>query len=153
MHHYGGGYCDIKKINSSWKLAFKDLKDSECYINGYQEIGPHAVAQVGGDLQLNLEKNYKNLIGCCSFICKPNTPFTFDWINQVNSKLDNYYFLLKKNPAIHPQEKKGMIIGENISQYPIPWTDILGNIFHPLCLKYKDNIKQTVPKCSFQNYR
>lgn len=50
MHHYGGGYCDIKEITSSWESSFDDMNDDLIYINGYQEIGPHGVANVGGKL-------------------------------------------------------------------------------------------------------
>jgi hypothetical protein len=33
----------------------------------------------------------------------------------------------------------GNIMGDN-DGYPIPWTEILGQIFHPLCLKYFEKI-------------
>jgi hypothetical protein len=154
MHHYGGGYSDIKEITKSWDQAFDDLfEDNNFYINGYPEISPTAVANVQGPLYLELQKNYKKLIGCGSFICKPNTPFTNDWMIQLNKTLDMYLHVLKHHPATHPQEKPGMIINNKISKYPIPWTDILGNIFHPLCLKYSSHIKQSVPPCLFTSYR
>ncbi len=153
MHHYGGGYSDIKEITTSWNQSFNDLLDENYWINGYPEVSPNAVAQVKYPLYLELRSNYKKLIGCGSFICKPYTPFTYDWINELNSKLDGAYLGLKFNPAIHPQEKPGMIINGKRSLYPIQWTEILGNIFHPLCLKYHDKIIKTVPPCIFNNYR
>lgn len=153
MHHYGGGYSDLKETVFSWSKAFHDCEEDLCYINGYQEIGPQGVASVGGKLQEELEKNYQKLLGCCSFICKKETPFTQDWISDLHNRLDNFFSDLEKHPATHPQEKPLMIINGNFSRYPIPWTNILGDIFHPLCLKYQDNIKQTVPKPLFTNYR
>ena len=153
MHHYGGGYSDIKEITHSWNNAFDELNNSSKWINGYPEISPNAVANVEPPLYFELQKNYKKLIGCCSFICKPYTNFTYDWIGAVNEKLDLYYELLKINPSIHPQEKPGMLINNQISKYPIQWTEILGNIFHPLCLKYSDYIMQSVPPSIFKNYR
>jgi hypothetical protein len=153
MHHYGGGYSDIKEITTSWEQAFQDCIDDSCYVNGYQEIGPHGVAPVGGKLYITMQQQYKKLIGCGSFICKAYSPFTTDWMTQLNNQLDAYYHLLKKYPSTHPQEKPGMLINGIKSKYPIAWTNIMGNIFHPLCLKYANNIKQTVPPCIFNSYR
>lgn len=153
MHHYGGGYSDIKEITTSWKNAFEDLNNSDAIINGYPEVSPFAVANVKGPLYKELQKNYKKLIGCGSFICKPYSKFTFDWINELHNKLDQIYPILEKNPAEHPREVPGMIVNNKKSNYPIEWTAILGNIFHPLCLKHSDAIKQTVPPCIFKSYQ
>jgi hypothetical protein len=152
MHHYGGGYSDIKQITSSWTNAFSDLDDNT-YINGYPEVSPFAVANVKGPLYLELQKNYKKLVGCGSFICNPYSPFTTDWINILNCKLDSLYTILKQNPAVHPREVPNMLINGTPSKYPILWTELLGNIFHPLCLKYQQHIKQTVPPCIFKDYQ
>lgn len=153
MHHYGGGYCDIKEINTSWNGAFKDIEDPNCHVNGYQEIGPTGVAPVGGELYSVLKQNYKSLIGCGSFICKPKTIFTHEWISELHKKLDTYYPILKQYPAKYPQDQRGMFFNGEHSKYPIAWTEIMGNIFHPLCFKYNNHIKQTVPPCIFKSYR
>ena len=47
MHHYGGGYADIKTYFHSWKQAFEQLENSDAYIIGYPEIGEHGIASVG----------------------------------------------------------------------------------------------------------
>ena len=153
MHHYGGGYSDVKEIIKPWDQSFKDLDNSDALINGYPEVSPLAVANVKGPLYKELQNNYKKLIGCGSFICKPYSKFTFDWINQLHAKLDDYYLLLKNNPAKHPRDVPGMLINNQRSNYPIEWTAILGNIFHPLCLKYSSYILQTVPPCLFVSYQ
>ena len=38
MHHYGGGYCDIKYIDYSWLPAFENLINSKNYIEGIQKL-------------------------------------------------------------------------------------------------------------------
>lgn len=155
MHHHGGGYSDIKKTSSSWSRAFEDLYSNDiAYVNGYPELNADCVAMVGGSLYQALRDNYRKVVGCSAFICKPNTPFTLDWFNAVNSILDALMPYLIESPAVHPQEKFGMIINGVPSRYPLRWTEILGNIFHPLCLKYSGHLIQTLPRCEFdQPYR
>ena len=149
MHHHGGGYSDIKETVSSWAPAFDDLTKSSAYVNGYPELSPDCVAMVGGELYAELRKNYRKVVGCSAFMCKPKTPFTLDWINEVHRRLDYYEPYLSKAPSVHPQEKRGMVIEGKLSEYPLLWTEILGNIFHPLCLKYSDRILQSLPPCDF----
>ena len=69
-------------------------------------------------------------------------------LKQMDLKFD----LLKQFPGRHPREGHGD--GNDPSyKYPIIWSELLGNIFHPLCYKYKDYLLQTIgmPICS--NYR
>jgi hypothetical protein len=131
MHHYGGGYQDIKFIKNSWVRSFNDFEQSDKDIVGYREVQPNHVAPVGGDLEILLKQNYKKLIGCGAFICAPKTEFTTQWINRMHKELDKYLDDLRRNP--------GNIMGDN-PNYPLKWTQIMGNIFHPLCLELIDNI-------------
>lgn len=131
MHHYGGGYTDLKQSRSSWLSLFEKLEESNCWILGYREIGKKGVASAPGILGDDLKKYWHVLLGNCAYICRPYTFFTYDWYNELHKRLDIYFDDLKKNP--------GNILGDN-EGYPIPWTNILGDIFHPLCLKYNDKI-------------
>lgn len=124
MHFYGGGYCDIKTIRSSWVNAFEKLESSDKYILGYKEVGPGGVAFVGGDLYKTLTTNWYKLIGCGSFICKPLTVFTKKWYDNVTKRM---------NERSDDLEKRGDVL---------QWTEIMGHIFHPLCYEYSDNIIQ-----------
>lgn len=47
MHHYGGGYCDIKQINDSWVPSF-ELLDSknDLLCIGYREVNRWGVANI-----------------------------------------------------------------------------------------------------------
>lgn len=132
MHHYGGGYSDIKTTTSSWVDFFKKLKINEDkYIIGYPEKKYIHVAQLKGDLGKDLKKNFPILLGNGAYICRAYTPFTGDWYQELLKRMDLYAKDLEKHP--------GNIWGDN-DGYPIPWTNILGDIFHPLCLKHHKHL-------------
>lgn len=149
MHFYGGGYCDIKAINGSWVESFEKLNNSDKYIIGYQELNEECSAYVDVVeplLQKDVKKRWPLLVGNCAYICRPQTKFTDEWFTEQNKRLDYYYEELKKHPATDPMGQE--------NGYPIPWQRILGAIFHPLCLKYRDKIiqdKRIMP--SFKDYR
>lgn len=125
MNFYGGGYSDIKSATHSWLNSFDLLSNSpDKYILGYKEIGPGGVAYVGGELYKELTANWFKLIGCGNFICKPHTPFTEEWYNNMMQRMDERSNDLRNRGDV------------------LEWTEIMGNIFHPLCLKYSDNIIQ-----------
>ncbi|MGL5980491.1 MAG: hypothetical protein ACRCZY_06375 [Phocaeicola sp.] len=145
MHHYGGGYTDIKKCKNSWEEAFEQLNYSEKYILGYQEKGINGVCKTGHSIDSDLRIYWRNLIGNGAYISRPKTPFTYDWYNELINRMDKYEKELSKYP--------GNTYGDN-DGYPIPWSNILGQIFHPLCLKYSDKLIINNSICpSFKNYR
>ena len=154
MHFYGGGYHDIKLLNSSWKDYFNKLNnDHNLWIIGYKEIGPHGVVKLPGELGKKLIDNWEKLIGNCNYICKPNTPFTKNWYKMLIKEMDNNLDKLKLNPASNPRDKLGKILKSGISKYPLRWSQILGDIFHPLCLEFNDHIDNTLPKFINKNYK
>lgn len=134
MHYFGGGYCDIKHIERPWKPAFERLEKSGAYALGYKEVSPNHVAECNTPEQKKeLQLNYRKLIGCGAFIFMSYTPMTQDWFNAVESVMTAKYELLKANP--------GNVRGDNPG-YPLRWTELLGDILHPLCLKYQGKILQ-----------
>ncbi len=131
MHHYGGGYADIKPFNYSWIPAFEQIeKNAAYYIVGYTEIRKNAVANVGGVLVDDMRKYYTKILGNGAYICRAMSPFTSEWFAEVNKRLDHHLPALKRY-GYFPEDYKGQRSG-----YPIPFLSILGEIFHPLCLKY-----------------
>ncbi|MFB9120324.1 capsular polysaccharide synthesis protein [Bergeyella porcorum] len=163
MHHYGGGYADVKPFEHSWKPAFEKLnKHKNKYIIGYPELLYGGITPVNHSFLpdksvyidyeqkkdseekvfKDLEKHTPLLIGSCSFICKPNTPITKEWYDELHKRMDIAYDSLKKfneeeeNTFIYydmkyPEKDKG---------YPIPYFHLLGQIIHPLQLKYHKHI-------------
>lgn len=134
MHYFGGGYCDIKHIERPWKPAFERLEKSGAYALGYKEVSPNHVAECNTPEQKKeLQLNYRKLIGCGAFIFMSYTPMTEEWLNTVESVMTAKYELLKAN--------HGNVRGDNPG-YPLRWTELLGDILHPLCLKYQGKILQ-----------
>ena len=150
MHHYGGGYTDIKTTTASWKPYFNELdRDSKLLAIGYQEGDANGVAPVGDEaLTKEMKDNYKKLIGNGAYIFKAGTEFTRAWTDQVNLVLDKKLLELEKHPAKNSRD------GENGgTAYPIGWSEILGSIFHPLAYKYSEHIGKNLPPPQFTNYQ
>lgn len=150
MHYYGGGYSDIKAATHFWNNAFDVMENNPQYlICGYRELSYLGVGNANVEdktLKRDLWIYYKNLIGNCSYICRPNTSFTKEWLDELKRRIEVLSPVLMEHPAKDPY-------GRN-NDYPVPWTYILGEIFHPLCLKYHSQIcydDHLRPVC--RNYR
>lgn len=143
MHHHGGGYCDLKPITQSWVPFFECLEaaDESIWMVGYAEIGTHGVAVPheieGTQAAEDLRQSYGRLIGNGAYLSRRRNPLTTEWYNQLLAKMDRYADELEKHPAnpSYPRTHK-----EGPWGYPIRWSEILGQIFHPLCLKYSVHI-------------
>jgi hypothetical protein len=149
MHHYGGGYCDIKNNRNSWLKSYDELYSGNKLAVGYPEIGWKGVAMVGGFEYIKLIINSNKLIGNCAYIFKSKTKFTTEWHEKTTGILDFLSDELARNPANHPEDFRGKKIGGVESKYPLHWSQLLGDIFHPLCYKYKDEIIRTLPTPDF----
>jgi hypothetical protein len=141
MNFYGGGYTDIKQSKKSWRKSFDDLKNSDYWMCGYKEY------EGGVAYGPNTDK-WKELVGNCAYICKPQTLLTKEWYNKMLLLLDTKLEKLKLNPAKSPQD-----CTEKGGGYPIEWNEMLGRIFHKVSYKYKDKILNTLPELLFDNYR
>lgn len=156
MNQYGGGYTDIKQTFASWRPYFQDLRANEDkWICGYKEPDVGRVAlQVpeNKELQERLFAKWEQLIGVCSCICKPRTPFTEEWMANIHSVLDRMLPQLKERPANHPRDAFQHWIHGSYSTYPLYWAQICSCIVHPLCLKYSERILNTLPPPLFEKY-
>lgn len=145
MHHYGGGYADIKPFEHSWKPAFDKLNNNEDkYVIGYPELlygglAPaehrflddisiypdyHSMKKAQETIHKDLEKHTPLLVGNCGFICKPYTPITTEWFAEVNARMDELYNNSSPEKTLSP-----------------PYFYLV-QIFHPLQLKYHKHIAQ-----------
>jgi len=151
MHHHGGAYSDIKVLNKSWVSSYKALSNSNYLIAGYKETSFLDTARGRGlvkDIWLAL--NFFRVIGCCAYICKPNTSFTTEWLETVHEILDCKYKLLAENPAQDSRDRLFKKIENGYrSKYPLRWTEICGEVFHPLCLRYSASIIKNLPPPDF----
>ena len=153
MHHYGGGYADIKLTTKKWCGFFQQLEDSDRLALGYTELA-HGIPHIAGPFGDQLRSSHTELIGLCAFIFKKNTALTAEWLAETEQLLDSKLRLLQQHPAQHPQDQTGATLpnGET-SLYPLAWSELLGNIFHPLMYKYRANLIQAAIEPFFGSYR
>ena len=153
MHHYGGGWTDIKHTSTDWRPHFATLKTSSALALGYQEIAD-GIPHIKGPLGDKLRANYKENIGLCAFIFKRYSTITYEWTEKLNSKLDSLLSRLREHPAATPQDQLGLKNPNGgISEYPIEWAGILGEIFHPITYENRTMILQSTIAPKFYAYR
>lgn len=141
MHHYGGGYTDIKRQTGSWRPAFDTLAASDAYLVGYPELSPTGVAY------RPVADAWESLVGNGAYICKPRTPLTTEWFAALETRLTERLEALQQSPATYPRAQWGDRTG-----YPLEWNEILGRIFHRVCFAYRDRLLRYLPTLCLTNY-
>lgn len=170
MHHFGGAYCDIKRIDHSWLDVFEELEsDDNLLAAGYPEIGRWGVGNCyASSTLLNensfkkkysyfkwrfLQLNYTKLIGNGAFIFKPKTVITQEWWNELNKRLDKLTIKLIAHPAKLHKERMGAVKDGYVSEYPVPWSYLLGDVLAPIVLKNTNKVLKNLPAPDFKNYQ
>lgn len=134
MHHRGGGYSDIKQTDHSWRGALDRLNSTpEMWVIGYPEVSSSSCGGRDARLGPDIRRHFASLIGCATYFVRPRTPFTAEWLRELDRRLDYY----AEEIAITP----GNTWGDNPG-YPIAWIELGSDVFHPLQLKYLDHIGQ-----------
>ncbi len=148
LHHYGGGYHDIKSRLISWEDQFeKDdwLFDDNIWMYGRQEKNEGAIAYPPG--MDHIKQEYNKLVTMGWIICKNKNLFTSQLIDKIHLSLDSHLENLIKFPGVksggYYSDKPFDLVPEN--SYPIRWLEILGEIYHPLMLTYTNFIKFGLP--------
>jgi len=153
MHHYGGGYTDVKLTTKTWGPFFDLLEDSDKLALGYTELA-HGIPHVSGGLGDQIRAAHAELIGLCAFIFRRNTPLTRAWLEQTEQLLDAKLASLQQNPARHPMDQTGVTLPDGtISAYPLRWAEMLGEIFHPLIYQYRPGLLRAPIEPIFASYR
>ena len=102
MHFFGGGYIDIKPAGLGWVDAFDKLYHNS---DSIYCVSQHIRGRGCAGWQTSFVKNISDkMMAMQAFICKYNTPFTKDWYNSLQRKMDEKLEDLKKNPATHARE-------------------------------------------------
>src|SRR5664279_768852 len=123
LHHYGGGYVDVKATRHAWSAVFDRLDAHPEWVGvGYREAGASFPGKPEGPMTEVLARHYAKLIGCCAMIMRPNTTFTQRWYASLHKELDSKLDALRDHPGGLHGEAQG---------YPLRWTQILGEIFQP----------------------
>ena len=148
MNHYGGGYHDIKSRNISWSNEWeKDnwTSDDNIWMYGRREKNEGAIGYPPG--MSHIKKEFSKMATMGWIICKKYTPFTKELMEQIHLSLDNHYKKLKIYPGVRSDgyysDEPFELVPNN--SYPIRWLEILGEIYHPLMLKYTGYIKFELP--------
>ena len=63
-------------------------------------------------------------------------------------KMDTIYSQLKK----YPSKSITQVYSEDYP-YPLEWTELLGQIYHPIVYKYEDKLMKDLPYVNTENYR
>lgn len=140
-HFHGGGYTNIKCTSESWLPAVKALEADHSKLGvGYPEIGPEGVTFLF-DPALNsmLHRDWASLLGIQAYVFRPRTEFTSAWYHGMLQVMDKYADELLAHPAPHAQAST------REGGYPLRWTELLGEVFHPLCHTFRNRLLRTLP--------
>ena len=154
LHHYGGGYHDIKFRSKDWKECWGEwLKDDNIWMYGRREKYEGAIGYPPG--KKYLQKEYNKLATMGWIICKPNTEYTKRLLTKIEEILEEKYEKLLKKPGYNSggyySENPFQLAPEN--SYPLRWLEIMGEIFHPMMLEYKEYIKFGLPDADYKSYK
>jgi hypothetical protein len=146
LHYYGGGYHDIKHREESWHDCWDNwLFDDNIWIFGRRENNRRAIGYPPNNV--HIRNHYDKLVTMGWVICKPNTKYTSNLLNKIEDVLDKKYDELVAHPGYNSagyyNENPFQIAEEN--NYPLRWLEIMGEISHPLMLKFTENIKYGLP--------
>ena len=156
MYHHGGGYSDVKRPERSWRAAFETINAaSQKFALGYPEPHPVWVQTVKprGDYRkrdvyhfnYRLKEAFSSLIGNGAYIFKPKSPLMRIVLTEQKRRIA----LVEKRLLECPGDPFGKNEG-----YPLPWCYILGEIFHPAQMAFRDYlIYSNDVRPSFVNYR
>ena len=170
MHHYGGGYSDIKRHNHSWEKYFDIInKNSDIWMIGLDNaFGIAYPEEYNSQQRQHLKSYHGKMVGVGFMICRPRTKYTTEWYNLLHKLLDDYSDKLKKHPAIFSREAydrmpskfwgdekdpelKKLECPKEKTKYPITWNKF-NQIIYPLQVKYINHIKTGLPMPDFSNY-
>merc|ERR1712034_19216 len=85
--------------------------------------------------------NWQKLITNGAYVCRPYTEFTAAWLQLGNRHLDANQENVLKNPS--PCARRC-----DRPEYPISWTALHGQSFHPLVFFYNEHVKKGLPRWS-----
>jgi len=150
MFHYGGGYSDIKRAGGSWLKSFNLMhRRSDIWAVGYPEEDEDCIAGIDDTkLYKKMQKVYWRMIGNGSYICRKGTPLVNEWLEGVNKILDQKLESLRAYPAPNPRARS-----DEDPRYVLKWTEICGNVFHPLVYKYLNHVAPVLPMPDCKKYQ
>ena len=102
---------------------------------GYRETDSANVPELPHFLGGCLRTHYRAVLGASAFICRPRSLFTAEWVRELHAWLDFLQEPLREANA------SGCDPYDAPADYPIRWTEILGDITQPLSLKHLSHLR------------
>lgn len=163
MHHYGGGWHDIKATRMSFAECWNAFEDPTVYLIGRPE-SYNGAAKVYDEAGLYMPDYWADLVSVPAWIARGHSPLSLQIISQMEAYLDTQLPILIKHPAKHPREKyiapKHLLhylfirikhfYSKRNPYYPIPWT-LFGNIYHPAVYAFREHVSDKLPQDSIKN--
>jgi hypothetical protein len=140
MCHYGGGYTDIKSTRVGWGAAFSSLESSDCFATGYRELRPTCIALTQEPRTATARAAYQDLIGMCAYIMRRHSGLVSDYLSGVEEVLSQKYDQLLVGPPCSPYDSLDKLFEAGVSRYPLRWTEIGSEVFHPVLFKHKSGL-------------
>ena len=154
LFHYGGGYSDIKFQTGSWAACFRSMQAHQELMGiGYREVPGGVPLHLKTPSGTPLSACWRELIGNGAYIFRRDTDFVRLWFTRLHQVLDEKSGLLKLHPARFPQDFRGAVHDGTVSEYPLLWSEILGDIFLPICYQFSGKIMNMLPPPVFRGYR
>lgn len=163
LHHYGGGWHDIKATKVSYAKAWNIFENPSVWIIGKAE-SKNGAARTYDNTGRYMPDHYDRLIAVPSWVGRPNTPLSQAILTGIESIIEKKSDLLRLHPSIHPRDKKiaskflikrlfqwiKFISQGRSTKYPLEWT-LFGNIFHPCILLYHSHVSTALPVDELKN--
>lgn len=139
MHHYGGAYQDIKPTRIDWKAKLDVLNgDAAMWFLGADEH-PGFKQSPAWDVTFGKSgllpgydfvksRSARCVTSNCYYAAKPQTPLTERWLALVTKKMTLHAAGVERHPATSPR----CCLPGPRTQYPIYWTELHGDLLHPL---------------------
>jgi hypothetical protein len=132
----------------SWVESFEAMEANQEMIGiGYREVAGGVPTYLRTESGSPLSACWQLLIGNCAYIFRRDTDFLRLWFWRLHRVLDEKSLALKLHPACFPQDNSPA------SQYPLLWSEILADIFSPLCYQFSEKLMNTLPSPVFHDYR
>lgn len=157
LHHYGGGWHDIKATEVSYANVWDEFVDDSIWIVGRPETKNGAARTYDFEGRY-MPDYYDKLIAVPSWVGRPNTPLSYQLLTGIESLINKHTATLSRYPSKHPRDKKittksplkwifqfmkYSYQGRSLN-YPLEWT-LFGNIFHPCILSYQSHVSKNLP--------
>lgn len=155
LHHYGGGWHDIKPTEISYSGAWDVFADPEVYFVGKPEIDGGA-ACVYDDEGSYMPHVWQGLVATNRWIGRAHTPLSRRLFDLINGVLDENYKQLSRSPAhnaySHKDDRRNSKLIRRLlgRRYPLQWT-LFGDLFHPLNYEFRHNFSRTLPFDAVEN--